>query len=88
MATSGNTFDCLRNATSDDIQTGLLTALSKVTENFAFDPTIDGPGGLYPDLPSKLFRQGEFARIPFITGTNLDEGALLSFATIYPRAVD
>jgi hypothetical protein len=53
---------------------GVLNAISKAPEQFGFDPTIDGSGGLYPDLPSRLFARGEFAKIPFICGTNLDEG--------------
>lgn len=75
LATSGNTFACLKAANSSDIFHGLLTALALSPELFAFDPTIDGPDGLYPDIPSRLFAKGQFARVPFITGTNLDEGA-------------
>ena len=41
---------------------------------FIFVPVIDGPGGLVPDLPSRLISAGKFAKIPFITGDNLDEG--------------
>ncbi|KIJ28223.1 hypothetical protein M422DRAFT_189998, partial [Sphaerobolus stellatus SS14] len=41
-------------------------------------PTLDGPLGLYSDFASKLFALGRFARIPFITGTNLDEGPLFT----------
>lgn len=73
--TSGSTFDCLRNATTAEIFSGLSTALAEATESFPWDPVIDGPGGLIPDLPSVLFGRGQFARLPFIAGTNLDEGA-------------
>lgn len=27
-----------------------------------------------PGVPSRLLKKGKFARLPFITGTNLDEG--------------
>lgn len=47
-------------------------------ELFAWDPTIDGPGGILPDIPSKLLAQGQFARLPFVAGTVLDEGTLTS----------
>ncbi|KIJ52826.1 hypothetical protein M422DRAFT_155801, partial [Sphaerobolus stellatus SS14] len=43
------------------------------TEFTPWNPTLDGPLGLYSDFASKLFALGRFARIPFITGTNLDE---------------
>jgi hypothetical protein len=40
-----------------------------------WQPTIDyQPGSLLPDFPSRLYKQGKFARIPFIAGSNLDEG--------------
>ncbi|RDB17172.1 Lipase 2 [Hypsizygus marmoreus] len=74
IATGGNTFGCLRAANSSDILQGLLKSLADAPEKFGFDPTLDGPGGIFPDIPSKLFERGHFARLPFIAGTNLDEG--------------
>lgn len=74
LALTRNTFDCLRRANSTQINAGLLSALANAPEEFGFDPTIDGPGGLYPDIPSRLFAKGHFAKLPFIAGTNLDEG--------------
>jgi len=53
---------------------GIITAIRKAPELFGFDPTIDGPGGLFPDIASRLFKRGQFAKLPFIAGTNLDEG--------------
>ncbi|GLB39569.1 putative type-B carboxylesterase lipase family protein [Lyophyllum shimeji] len=81
-ATSGHTFDCLRTANSSDILQGLLNSLAQSPEEFPFDPTLDGPGGLYPDLASRLFARGQFARIPSIAGTNLDEGTLFTSRAI------
>lgn len=78
LAESGDTFDCIRSANSTDIFDGLLNAINLSPEAFGFDPTIDGPGGLYPDIPSRLFAQGHFARLPFISGTNQDEGIFTS----------
>ncbi|KAF8870476.1 esterase 1 [Infundibulicybe gibba] len=79
---SNDTFDCLRTANSSDIFAGLLTAQAEATELFAFDPTFDGPNGLLPDIPSRLFQRGQFARLPFIAGTNLDEGTLFTTPTV------
>ncbi|KAF8056297.1 extracellular triacylglycerol lipase precursor [Lyophyllum atratum] len=81
-ATSSHTFDCLKTANSSDILQGLLHSLSAAPELFPFDPTIDGPGGLYPDIPSNVFAEGRFARLPSIAGTNLDEGTLFTPRTI------
>ncbi|KAI1652184.1 alpha/beta-hydrolase [Daldinia loculata] len=40
-----------------------------------FQPTIDGPGGIIPDLPIKSWEKGHVLRIPIMTGYNTDEGA-------------
>ena len=71
--------------------TTLLTAWRETAasfpEPFLFVPVLDGPNGLVPDVPSKLLAEGKFSKIPFIAGTNLDEGeslysAHLDFSTV------
>ncbi|KAJ3856797.1 esterase 1 [Lentinula lateritia] len=68
-----NTFSCLQSVNTTAITSGLLTAQSEIPELFPWSPTIDGEGGFMPELPSLLFAKGTFAKIPFISGTNLDE---------------
>ncbi|KAK0205537.1 esterase 1 [Desarmillaria ectypa] len=70
------TVNCLQSVSSSDILEGLLQAFAEADDAFPYDPTLDGPSGVFPGLPSQLFRQGQFARLPFIAGTNLDEGTL------------
>ncbi|KAJ7908960.1 extracellular triacylglycerol lipase precursor [Mycena leptocephala] len=82
-ATSGSTFGCLRNASSTEIFEGLSVPSPDL---FPWDLVIDGPGGIIPDLPSVLLKGGQFARLPFIAGTNLDEGTLLTPQTINSTA--
>ncbi|KAI1438655.1 alpha/beta-hydrolase [Xylaria sp. CBS 124048] len=43
---------------------------------WAFQPVIDGPGGVIPDLPTTSWQQGKMLRIPLLTGFNTDEGAI------------
>ncbi|CAK5278646.1 unnamed protein product [Mycena citricolor] len=86
LAGTHSTFSCLRNATTQELTSGLLTSLAESGEEFPFDPVIDGPGGLIPDLPSRLLAQGKFSRIPFIAGTNLDEGTLFTSQTLNSTA--
>ncbi|KAK7041842.1 hypothetical protein VNI00_009131 [Paramarasmius palmivorus] len=74
VAGSNNTFDCLKTANTSSILQGLVTSIAEADELFAWDPTVDGNGGFIPDLPSRLFENGTFAKLPFIAGTNLDEG--------------
>ena len=79
LVSTGRTFDCLRNASSIEILNGVEDSLALANEQFPWVPTIDGPGGLIPELPSELYAKGAFARIPFIAGTNLDEGLTALF---------
>ena len=70
ISTSGQTLDCLRRANSSDIAQGLRSSLAAG----GIGPALDGPNGLIPDYPSTLLARGQIACVPFIAGTNLDEG--------------
>lgn len=41
-----------------------------------FQPVIDGPGGVIPDLPINSWNKGNVLRIPIMTGFNTNEGAV------------
>nr|VWO94947.1 Carboxylic ester hydrolase (EC [Ganoderma boninense] len=73
-AAPGSTFACMRNATTSDLLSSWEAVAAAFPEPFLFVPVIDGPGGLLPDLPSKLLAAGNFSKIPFVAGTVLDEG--------------
>ncbi|KAF8145657.1 Alpha/Beta hydrolase protein [Mycena galopus ATCC 62051] len=75
LATSRSTFDCLAQANTTEIFQGFTLVTAESTTLKPWPPVLDGPGGLIPDLPSALFNGGQFARLPFIAGTVLDEGA-------------
>ncbi|KAJ4499266.1 esterase 1 [Lentinula lateritia] len=76
LSETGNTFNCLQSVNTTAILSGLLIAQSEVPELLPWSPTIDGEGGFMPELPSLRFANGTFAKIPFISGTNLDEGTV------------
>ncbi|TFK25301.1 lipase I [Coprinopsis marcescibilis] len=85
VATSGNTFPCLQNASEEEISTSYLGSLGRTFDPMLWGPVIDSGGkGLLPDFPSKLYKKGKFARIPFIAGTTLDEGTFFSQAARNP----
>ncbi|KAL0062523.1 hypothetical protein AAF712_010562 [Marasmius tenuissimus] len=79
LVNTTSTIDCLRSdsVNTSSIFSGLQAAITKSPEKYSFNPTLDGPGGFLPERPSKLFEKGIFARIPFIAGTNLDEGTFI-----------
>lgn len=69
-----DSFECLRSASANTILNATNTMLSMIQERFPFSPNLDGPNGIIPDLPSKLYAEGHFSKIPRISGCNLDEG--------------
>ncbi|KAI3619517.1 extracellular triacylglycerol lipase precursor [Moniliophthora roreri] len=62
--------ECSNSAPGDSFT---WVSFAEAREQFPFVPALDGPGGLLPELPSEMYAKGQFARIPFISGTNLDE---------------
>ncbi|KAJ3751248.1 esterase 1 [Lentinula detonsa] len=76
LSETNNTFGCLQSVNTTAILDGLLIAENEAPEEIPWSPAIDGEGGFMPELPSLLFAKGTFAKIPFIAGTNLDEGTL------------
>ncbi|KAJ3751252.1 extracellular triacylglycerol lipase precursor [Lentinula detonsa] len=83
LSETENTFGCLQSVDTTAILDGLIIAQNEAPEEFPWSPAIDGEGGFMPELPSLLFAKGTFAKIPFISGTNLDEGTLF-----IPPAID
>ncbi|KAH9890363.1 esterase 1 [Cubamyces lactineus] len=73
-ASVNDSFDCLRQASVSTILNAQGSASGQAGEQFPWSPVIDGTGGVIPDLPSNLLASGTFSRIPFISGSNLDEG--------------
>ncbi|TFK25303.1 triacylglycerol lipase 3 [Coprinopsis marcescibilis] len=79
IAASGNVFPCLQNASETEIATAYSAVLAEVVDTTQFfAPLLDGVEGVWPDIPSRLYEQGRFAKIPFMAGTNLDEGTFLA----------
>ena len=74
-ATAGDTFACMQSVDTVSLLASWEQVAASFPEPFLFVPVIDGPDGLIPDLPSKLLAAGKFSKIPFIAGTNQDEGA-------------
>ncbi|KAJ7728940.1 esterase 1 [Mycena maculata] len=70
---------CLQRVNSSAILTASTLAWAESNEPFPWQPTIDGPIGLIPAHPFSLIAEGKFTRLPFIAGTNLNEGTY--FAT-------
>ncbi|KAJ7770442.1 extracellular triacylglycerol lipase precursor [Mycena metata] len=72
---TGSSIECLQRLdNSTTLQQAIITSWAESKEGYPWVPVLDGPNGLLPDLPSVLLEKGKFARLPFIAGSNLDEG--------------
>jgi para-nitrobenzyl esterase len=49
------------------------------TQELNIDPVVDG--GFLPDQPRALFAAGDYAKVPYILGSNADEGTLFLLGT-------
>ncbi|KAJ7595471.1 extracellular triacylglycerol lipase precursor [Mycena floridula] len=68
---------CLANADPTALHSAIIDRFHLDASAYSWPPVFDGPEGLMPDLPSKLYAQGKgIARIPTMLGTNLDEVAI------------
>ncbi|THU80142.1 alpha/beta-hydrolase [Dendrothele bispora CBS 962.96] len=77
-----NTVDCLRSLTTPEILQAFNTAgLFFNTSSMDWQPVIDGPGGLLPNLTSTL-RPKEGVVDAVLIGENLDEGTLFTPQTV------
>lgn len=71
-------FDKLRSLPYDTLLSAAQVMWStwSATLRWPFQPVIDGPGGVIPDLPINSMQKGNVLRIPILTGFNTNEGAI------------
>ncbi|KAJ7144526.1 esterase 1 [Mycena epipterygia] len=72
---NSTSLECLRTVDSSALVNAITVATGQANTLLPWAPTIDGPGGVIPDLQSKLLQAGTFAHLPFIAGDVLDEGS-------------
>jgi para-nitrobenzyl esterase len=65
---------CLRAVSAAELLANLPQGGGGVVPSFTFQPVVDG--GFLPDQPRALFDAGRFARVPYVLGSNTDEGTL------------
>ncbi|HKP55112.1 MAG TPA: carboxylesterase/lipase family protein [Polyangiales bacterium] len=70
-----DTLACLRSKPVSQ----LLTAIPSGAGTGGFGPNVDGE--FFPKQPRQLFDSGDIAKVPYILGSNTDEGTLFTVAT-------
>ncbi|KAJ6469165.1 esterase 1, partial [Mycena vitilis] len=85
---ANNSFSCLLAASADDILAGVEAGVSALVGEFPFLPVLDGPAGIVPTLPSVRLSSGAGGKVPFISGSVLDDGTLFVAASVGTTSVD
>jgi para-nitrobenzyl esterase len=78
---------CLRQKPIDLVMQNAMQPnpmMDSGTAQFRFSVVIDGPGGFLPKPARAIFDAGELNRVPYILGSNNDEGALFLLGTAGP----
>ncbi|HVW25291.1 MAG TPA: carboxylesterase family protein [Polyangiaceae bacterium] len=79
---------CLRGKSVTDIMANAqqpdLTSGTVQNPPWSFNVVVDGPGGFLPDQARALFDSGNIAKVPYILGSNNDEGYLFLFGATPP----
>ncbi len=69
---------CLRDASIDDLLANGQQPAPGAGEiqkaDWSFSAVLDGPGGFLPDATQALFDRGDIAHVPYLLGSNNDEG--------------
>jgi para-nitrobenzyl esterase len=86
--TAADALSCLRGKSASDIlaaaPTPDPTLGSSLTTPYPFGVVVDGPGGFLPDQPRTLLGEGRIVRVPYLLGSNDDEGMLFILTATIP----
>jgi para-nitrobenzyl esterase len=77
---------CLRGVSAESLVTNAPGSLGNNSQGVKYLPTIDGH--VVSESPLSVLGAGKANRVPFVVGSNADEGALFLAKTSVPTALD
>jgi len=84
-----NALSCLRSKTVDEILAAggepMPGATPPKPRPWTFNVVVDGEGGMLPEQPRALFERGDVAKVPYMLGSNTDEGTLFTYRLPPPK---
>jgi para-nitrobenzyl esterase len=88
-AAEADQLSCLRAKSSEELLAGASGIGGNVGASLGrsnlFGIVVDGEGGFLPERTRELFERGDVAKVPFLSGTNTDEGALFVLGLTQPQ---
>jgi para-nitrobenzyl esterase len=87
--TAADPLACLRSQSVSSLLAAspqLSEGSSSLAPSFTFGVVVDGPGGFLPDQPRTLYDNGQIAHVPYLLGSNNDEGMLFILTANIPTS--
>jgi para-nitrobenzyl esterase len=88
--TAADPLACLRGKSAAEIMAQApapnLMGGTMINTPFRFGAVVDGPGGFLPDQPRTLIDSGKIVHVPYLLGSNNDEGMLFVLSATIPTS--
>jgi len=86
-ASDADALTCLRSKTTGEILAQAMQPNPSsggyfFKADWSFSVVVDGAGGFVPEPPRALLERGDFAKVPYLLGSNNDEGSLFTLTTV------
>ncbi|KAG6843324.1 hypothetical protein H0H87_005837, partial [Tephrocybe sp. NHM501043] len=81
-STESDALACLRAVPFETFMSISNSMIDSTLNQQLWEPSVGPRGSLVPELASERIRRGDFLRVPYLSGTTINEGTLISTALL------